>query len=279
MGDAEITALKRDLSRDDLPVHARITGALILIPELVEKNFGDHKMLSFARSFIRPQRRSFSVILSTGEKAEREMTPVEREVVNIKEYQFSKLGLYKKKESNETTLYKLFQMAQPKVKSDYSACLYAINHFYNFGISLDHHELADRWLATAVETGRIDQAVELVKYWHTFLRVPPSSSIINVLVGMVKIEQSRELLKAIRENWNIPLSPYAYSILISKELGRRFTDTNSVQEAYIVWSDAVMMDVVLPEELSKSLHDLLLERSLTKEAEIVESLIQQQSTC
>lgn len=233
------------------------------------KIYFEADMLSFVRPSIAIHRRAFSVILSTGEKVEREMTSAEREVVNMKEYQFSKLGLYKKDITNVATLYKLFQLALPKVKSDYSACLYAVNHFYNFGVPIDHHELGSRWLATAVETGRVDEAVELVKYWHTFLRNPPALDLIELLVGMVGIEQSRELLKSIRENWNIPLSAYAYSTLISKEIGVRFSDPESVREAFVVWEDAWRMSVLLPAEVSRLLVDALLVKNMSEEANVV----------
>jgi hypothetical protein len=229
-----------------------------------------------ARRLSAPPRRWFSVILSTGEKVEREMSTVEREIVNLKEYEFSKLGLFKKKQTNEKTLYKLFQMAQPKSKSDYAACVYAVNHFYNFGVSMDHHELANRWLATAVETGRIDEAVELVKLWQTFLPTPPKIEVINVLIGMVKIQQSRDILKAIRENWQIPLSSYAYTTVIAKELGRRFVDPDSVREAFVVWQDACKMDVVLPIELNECLLEEL--KNSPDEAECVRKVMQEQTS-
>ena len=195
--------------------------------------------------------RRFSTILSTGEKVEREMTPLEREIVNVKEAQFSKFGLFKKNVTNEATLYKLFQMIQPGNKSDYAACVYAINHFYNFGVEISHFDFTNRWLAVAVETGRLDEAVNIVKLWHTWLPCPPRIELVESLIGMVKVEQSRELLKAIRENWQIPLSPRAYTIVISKLV--RQGDETSIKDAINIWKDAVEMEVILPYELGEML--------------------------
>lgn len=179
------------------------------------------------------------------------MTPLEREIVNVKEEQFSKLGLFKKNVTNEATLYKLFQMIQPGNKTDYSACVYAMNHFYNFGVEISHFDFTNRWLATAVETGRVDEAVNIIKLWHTWLPCPPRIEYVESLMGMVKVEQSRELLKAIRENWQMPLSSRAYTIVISKLL--RKGDENSLVDAVRIWDDATNMDVVLPTELGEIL--------------------------
>jgi len=195
--------------------------------------------------------RGFSTILLTGEKAEREMSTLEREIVNIKEAEFSKLGLFNKKVTDERTLYKLFQMAQPKNKTDYSACVYAINLFYNFGVDISHYDFTNRWLATAIETGRVDEAVNIVKLWHTWLPCAPRIELVESLIGMVKIDQSRELLQSIRENWKMPLSSRSYTIVISKELAN--SDESSPLEALAVWEDAVQMDVVLPEKLGYAL--------------------------
>ena len=197
------------------------------------------------------RQRFFSTILSTGEKVDREMTPLEREIVNVKEAQFSKLGLFKKNVTNESTIYKLFQMAQPGNKSDYAACVYALNHFYNFGVDLSHHDLTNRWLATAVETGRVDEAVAIVKLWHTWLPCPPRIELVESLIGVVKPAQSRELLQAIRENWQIPLSARAYTIVIAKQIS--IGDDKSLSDAVQIWDDAVMMDVALPAELGHAL--------------------------
>lgn len=195
--------------------------------------------------------RRFSTILSTGEKVEREMTPLEREIVNVKEAQFSKLGLFRKNATNEATLYKLFQMIQLGNKSDYSACVYAMNHFYNFGVEISHFDFTNRWLAVAIETGRVDEAVNIVKLWHTWLPCPPRIELVESLIGMAKLEQSRELLKAIRENWQMPLSSRAYTIVISKLV--RQGDENSLKDATQIWTDAVNMDLVLPTDLGELL--------------------------
>lgn len=187
----------------------------------------------------------FSTILPSGEKAERELSAVEREFSHVKESQFSKLGLYRKNKTNVSTLYKLFQLAQPRNKTDYSACVYSMNHFYNFGVSFEHYDFANRWLALAVETSRVDEAMEIVKTWHTWLAHPPRLELVNVLIGMVKPKQAVELLKAVRENWQMPLSSTTYSVVIGKLLGNTQTDPESLESAYICWKDAVSMDVAL----------------------------------
>ena len=198
-----------------------------------------------------PKFRNFSTILSTGEKVERELTTLEREIVNLKESQFSKLGLFKKNVTNEASLYKLFQMAQPGNKTDYSACIYAMNHFYNFGVNISHYDFTNRWLATAVETGRVDEAVSIVKLWNTWLPCPPRIQFVESLMGMIKSEQSRELLKAIRENWQMPLSARAYTIVIAKQLAKG--EAVCITDALDIWRDAVDMGVVLPSELGERL--------------------------
>jgi hypothetical protein len=217
------------------------------------------------------QSRNFSTILSTGEKVEREMTPLEREIVNVKESQFSKLGLFKKNVTNEASLYKLFQMAQSGNKSDYSACIYAINHFYNFGVHISHYDFTNRWLAMAVETGRVDEAVSIVKLWNTWLPCPPRIEYVESLMGMVKVEQSRELLKAIRENWQMPLSARAYTIVIAKQLAKG--EDTLIKDALQIWRDAVSMGVVLPIELGESLLSRFKDTDPDVCAEIRETLI------
>jgi hypothetical protein len=221
--------------------------------------------------------RRFSTILPSGEKAERELSALEREFINIKEAEFSKLGLYRKEKTNEASLYKLFQLAQPRNKQDYSACVFAINHFYNFGVDISHHDFTNRWLATAIETSRVDEAVQIVKLWNTWLPCPPRIELVNILIGMVKIEQSRELLKSIRENWQIPLSPTAYTTVIAKEVGALTEESHdSLIEALTVWRDAQAMDVTLPTDIHQLLVEKLESRNLIDEAHEVKLVIQEQ---
>jgi hypothetical protein len=215
---------------------------------------------------LRTSARNFSTILPSGEKAERELSAVEREFMSMKESQFSKLGLYRKRQTNVGSLMKLFQLAQSGSKSDYAACLYCVNHFYNFGVEIDHHDFASRWLALAIETSRIDEAVEIVRTYNTWLSSPPRVELINVLIGMVKSEQARDLLKTIRENWQIPLSPTAYTTVISRLLAQ-----GEVTDALAVWKDAFLMDVKLQDKLFSILTDRLIKQGMLEEAESVES--------
>lgn len=219
----------------------------------------------------RVSRRRFSTILPSGEKAERELSLLEREFKNIKESEFSNLGLYRKGTTNEFTLYKLFQMAQPGSKADYSACVFAVNHFYNFGLGFNHFEFASRWLSTAIETSRVDEAVAIVKTWPTWLPNPPSPDLVAILIGMVKVEQSRDLLKAVRENWQMQLSPVSYTTVIAKELALVDLDPNAVMEAYVIWKDATSMEVVLPGSLGDLLSSSLRTAGKIAEATEVES--------
>lgn len=206
---------------------------------------------------IRIHRRRFSTILPSGEKVERELSPVEREFVNLKQTHFSRLGLYRKENTNEATLYKLFQMAQPQNKLDYSACVFAMNHFYNFGVGLEQYDITNRWLALAIEAGRINEAVQIIKLWNTWLRSPPSIELVEIVIQMVRLEQSRDMLKTIRECWQLPLSPQAYTCVISKELALSASDARSIIEAYSVWKDAMLMDVILSSSIHSSLSDSL----------------------
>jgi hypothetical protein len=216
--------------------------------------------------------------LPSGEKAERELSQLEREFLHIKESEFSKLGLYKKTTTNEATLFKLFQSAQPRNKADYSACVFAMNHFYNFGVDFNHFEFASRWLSTAIETSRVDEAVEIVKTWHTWLPHPPRPELIDILVGMVKIEQSREIVTAMRENWQMQLSPTSYTILIAKEIGLCNVDPAAALEAFAVWKDAVSMEVRLPEALGVLLASRLKELGRMEEAVEVQATVQRTCT-
>ena len=217
--------------------------------------------------------RYFATILPSGEKVERELSPVEREFINVKEAQFSKFGLYRKKTTNEETLYKLFQLAQPGNKMDYAACVFAMNHFYNFGVEMNHHDFTNRWLATAVETGRIDEAVAIVKLWNTWLSCPPRIEFVEILMGMVNAGQSRELLAAIRENWQMPLSVCSYVTVISKELAQ----SGNALEGFVLWEDACKMDLSLPASLGKILVERLLEDGFTVEAKSVQASLQKHS--
>ena len=214
--------------------------------------------------------RSFGSILPSGEKVERELSPVEREFINVKDAEFSKLGLYRKETTNEATLYKLFQLAQSGNKFDYAACVFAINHFYNFGVELNHYDFTNRWIAVAVETGRLDEAVAIVKLWPTWLSCPPRIELVDVLIGMVKPDQSRELLASIRENWQMPLSSRSYATVIRNAL-------SEVNDAYRIWEDAVSMDVILPMSIQRELSLKLSESGRQEEADKVESVMQKQS--
>lgn len=216
------------------------------------------------RSFKR-----FSTILPSGEKAERELSAVEREMVNIKESQFSKLGLYRKKNTNVKTLMKIFQLAQSGNKNDYAACMYCVNHFYNFGVEINHHDFVNRWLALAVETSRVDEAVQIVKTYNTWIGSPPKVELINILMGMVKLDQCKDLLKSIRENWQIPLNPTSYNIVISRLLD----EGGDVKEAFAIWNDARFMDVVLSERLCLRLVKSLRDASMDSEAILVETTL------
>ena len=217
----------------------------------------------------------FATILPSGEKVEIELSPVEREFVNVKEGEFSKLGLYRKKQTNEATLYRLFQLAQSGNKQDYAACVFAINHFYNFGVKIEHRDFTNRWLATAVETGRIDEAVQIVKLWNTWLPCPPRIELVEILIGMVNIAQSRDLLASVRQNWQMPLSGRAYNIVIAKELST--SDPAAPFEAFIVWKDAQQMNVSLSVVIQESLQDRLLKAELASEADEVGAVLQTQS--
>ena len=222
-------------------------------------------MLVVSKGFSQVRRRRFSTILPSGEKAERELSAVEREMVDIKEARFSKLGLYKK-ETNVGTLMKIFQLAQPGNKNDYAACMYSVNHFYNFGVSMDHHDFSNRWLALAVETSRVDEAVQIVKTYNTWLGTPPKIELINILMGIVKIDQARDLLKSIRENWQIPLNPTSYHIVISRLL----QENGSISDAFTIWDDARHMDIVIGERINQALVDKLREAGMQTEAGVVE---------
>jgi pentatricopeptide repeat protein len=210
---------------------------------------------------LRRATRRFSTILPSGEKVERELSAVEREFVNLKETQFSKLGLYRKRNTNVRSLMKLFQQALPGNKNDYAACMYCVNHFYNFGVEFEHHEFTSRWLALAVETSRVDEAIEIVRTYHTWLGTPPRIELINTLMGMVKVEQARDLLKAVRENWQMPLTPTSYNIVISRLLAQ-----DSVDDALSVWKDSLYMDVVLGEKINHELRLKLLAASRDDDA-------------
>ena len=218
---------------------------------------------------LRRSLKRFSTILPSGEKAERELSAVEREMVNIKESQFSKLGLYRKKNTNAKTLIKIFQLAQSGNKNDYAACMYCVNHFYNFGVEINHHDFVNRWLALAVETSRVDEAVQIVKTYNTWLSSPPKIELINILMGMVKLDQCKDLLKSIRENWQIPLNPTSYNIVISRLLD----EVEDVKEAFAIWNDARFMDVILSERLCLRLVKSLRDASMDSEASLVETTL------
>jgi hypothetical protein len=219
--------------------------------------------------------RRFSTILPSGEKAERELSAVEREMVNLKEAEFSKLGLYRKRTTNVKTLMKLFQLAQPRNKSDYAACMYSVNHFYNFGVEFDHPDFTNRWLALAIETSRVDEAVEIVKTWHTWLPHPPRIELVNVLMGMVKEDQAVELMKAVRENWQMPVLPSSYTVVLSRLL--ESSEAEKVSEAYDIWRDSVAMDVALDSRTHRMLENSLRECSRTEDADHVHRISIQQA--
>lgn len=190
--------------------------------------------------FIVP--RHFSTILVTGEKCERELSTVERDIINNKESNFSKLGNYNKRTVNESLLYKFFQTANKSNDSDYSAVVYAINQFYNFGVKIDNCEFASRWLSLAVEMEKMDEAVEIAKLWGTWLSCPPRIELLELLIKLIKDPSIRySILKAMREDWRVPLSPTAYYSVIANE--------PNAMNAFVVWRDATEMGIVLNNNL------------------------------
>jgi hypothetical protein len=180
--------------------------------------------------------RRFATILPTGEKVEREMSNLEREIMRVRESEFSKLGLYRKMVTNEKSLYRLFDMAHKGSKVDYSACMYAMNMFYNFGVEFNDPEFTSRWLTLAMNTGRFGEAVDIIKFYNTWLPHPPRSDLICRVMEKVRIDQTREILKSVRLNSQIEVIPKYYEILINKELNE-MNDEIALNEILILLKD------------------------------------------
>merc|ERR1719263_2315021 len=97
-----------------------------------------------------------------------------------------------------------------------------MNMFYNYGVKLKHRELATRLLAAAMRCKQESEAAELIKLYSTWLEHPPETTLIYSVMGhFLDVGQPlvvRDLVKAVREDWRIPLEPPLYILGIQAML-------------------------------------------------------------
>lgn len=131
----------------------------------------------------------------------------------------------------------------------YRVALNTMNLYYNFGVKLEHQELAGRLLCLAMCCKQEMEAVQLIKLYHTWLEHPPDSGLVYAVMSHFLDEQQflvvREIAKAVREDWRMPLEPPLYSLAIEAML-RLDPDSKPLEEALSIYRDAGSIGVRLP---------------------------------
>jgi len=184
-------------------------------------------------------------VLPTGFNVNRALTPTEVAANELRQ-RFSPIGVPDPNVSIRD-LFAVWKTA--KGAFDYKASLYALNVCYNFGLPLDHYELPTRLLSLCLACNMEDEAVKLIEHYDCFLSNPPKRHVIFNLMGTLLSKgmedekyfwECRKVLQFQREKWQIPLTPGMYVLGIEAML------RIDVNEALIIWDDAVNMQVRLP---------------------------------
>mmetsp|Transcript_25043 Transcript_25043/g.70590 ORF Transcript_25043/g.70590 Transcript_25043/m.70590 type:complete len:424 (-) Transcript_25043:22-1293(-) len=161
---------------------------------------------------------------------------------------FGYLGAVNHKEVGVLDLYRIMQAS--KARNHYGVCLNSMNLFYNFGVKLKHRELASRLLATAMNCKMEAEALELIKLYGTWLENPPDISLVYAVMGHFldagEPHLVREIAKAVREDWRMPVGAPLYILAIEAMLQ---LPANPLGEAMELYDDAIRMGVRLPAPL------------------------------
>jgi len=197
-------------------------------------------------------------VLPTGFNVNRALTPTEVAANDLRQ-KFSPIGV----PDPDVSIRDLFAVWKTaKGAFDYKASLYAMNVCYNFGLRLDHYELSTRLLSLCLACGMEEEAVKLIENYDCFLKNPPKRHVIFSLMGTLLTKgmedekylwECRKVLQFQREKWQIPLTPGMYVLGIEGML------RINVNEALILWDDAVNMQVRLPLPTLASIIEKMLE--------------------
>mmetsp|Transcript_51566 Transcript_51566/g.149751 ORF Transcript_51566/g.149751 Transcript_51566/m.149751 type:complete len:395 (-) Transcript_51566:125-1309(-) len=172
-------------------------------------------------------------------------------------YKVGYMGAVNHKEVGVLDLYKLLRVV--RTPDHYKLGLQAVNMFYNFGVKLHHRELASRLVAAAMVCKVESEAVDLIKLYGTWLEKPPDRKLIYAVMGhFLDARQPlvvREIAKAVREDWRLPVEAPLYILAIE---GMLQLPDNPLAEALLLHNDAGQMGVRLPAKV----HTRLLDESL-----------------
>uniref|UniRef100_A0A0G4FJ84 Pentacotripeptide-repeat region of PRORP domain-containing protein n=1 Tax=Chromera velia CCMP2878 TaxID=1169474 RepID=A0A0G4FJ84_9ALVE len=194
--------------------------------------------------------------LATGEEVTR--TLLKGEEMGRRVRTFFQREQHNRHRLDELELFKVWR--QCSGEHGWKAALFAMNQCYNNGKHFRHYETPTRLLALAVENEEWDEAVELVKYFPTWLQFPPDTKLIYTLMRHFletgKFRKVRELTGAVRESWQIPLEPPLYGIVIKAMVAAGGIE--GIEEALMLFRDAQTMQV----PLQPVTYTLLLEKCL-----------------
>lgn len=184
------------------------------------------------------------------------------------------MGTVDHKKVGALDLYRIFKAA--KTPRDFRVGLQAMNLFYNFGVKLRHRELATRLMAAAMACQVQQEAVELIKLYGTWLEHPPDPALVYAVMGHFldagEPHVVRDIAKAVREDWRMPLEAPLYILAIEAMLK---LPEDPLVEALKLHADAAAMRVMLPAQTHICLLNACLEAFQAASAAVVESGIEE----
>eukprot|EP00400_MALV-I_sp_L67-5_P000521 gene521-957_t len=206
-----------------------------------------HRLSRVRRAFL-PDGKTVDRALSTSEI-----------MCNELKQKFSATGRFDKKKITEEDLYEMWQNAKPGSADDYRAGCYAMNLYYNFGRTMKHKHITDRFLQMATKTEQWDECIDLLKYYKGWLDHPPTRKtvyeLLNKLVEQKEWMKVREAVATVRENWQMVPTASLYKFGIEAMLQ---IDDNPCKEAVKIYDDSQACNVKLP----LALHVSVLEATL-----------------
>lgn len=169
---------------------------------------------------------------------------------------FGRMGLRSHKRVGTPDLFRILRVARSP--EDYSAGLHAMNVFFNYGVKLRHRELASRLVACAMACGKVEEAVDMVKFGGAWLEHPPDTALVYALMGhFLDAGQPlvvRDLAKAVREDWRMKVEPPLYILAIEAMLRLPEAD-GPLEEALAIYDDALAVGARLPAPLHLRIFD------------------------
>eukprot|EP00928_Gymnodinium_smaydae_P032699 TRINITY_DN23612_c0_g1_i1.p1 TRINITY_DN23612_c0_g1~~TRINITY_DN23612_c0_g1_i1.p1 ORF type:complete len:414 (-),score=97.42 TRINITY_DN23612_c0_g1_i1:50-1219(-) len=205
---------------------------------------------------LRPRPASLATAAAAASSTPKES--VQELVVDL-EQKFGRMGVVSHRRVGVQDLFRVLRACRKP--EDFQRSLSAMNRMYNYGVKLQHRELASRLLAAAMVCGQEQEAVEMIRLGGTWLEHPPDKPLIYALMGhFLDAGQPlvvREIAKAAREDWRIRPEPPLYSLCIAAML-RLPEAEGPIAEALAVHGDAGVVGVRLPAPVHLQLLDAAL---------------------